>query len=316
MNIDARLDPEIRETLAAFPFTPINGNGLEKRRAEFNAMLDASLLTTNVERRTVSVPGLDGAPEINVRIHRAVDAVGDLPCLFWMHGGGLVVGNEEQDDLRFDSWCVRHNIMAVSVNYRLAPETKYPGAIHDCYAALLWVHINAASLGIDSSNIGIGGASAGAGLAAALSLVVRDRGLPNNGTISSQLLIYPMLDDRQQTVSSNWDVPIWPPSSNRFGWDAYLGDLAGENVPAYAAAARATDLSNLPPTLITVGALDGFVDEDIDYALRLNRAGVPVELHVYPGAAHGFESITPKAAVSKQATADIHAWIKKHYAHR
>jgi acetyl esterase/lipase len=111
-------------------------------------------------------------------------------------------------------------------------------------------------------------------------------------------------------------VPVWPPSSNRFGWDSYLGELSGSNVPAYAAPARAEDLSNLPPALILVGAVDGFVDEDVDFAMRLNRAEVPVELHVFPGAPHGFDGLTPKAAVSRQASAAIHAWITKHYAHR
>jgi acetyl esterase/lipase len=124
-----------------------------------------------------------------------------------------------------------------------------------------------------------------------------------------------MLDHRQTTTSSAWEVPIWPPSANTFGWGAYLGDLDRANIPAYASPALAHDLSDLPAAYVMVGALDGFVDEDIDYAMRLNRAGVDVEFHLYPGAPHGFEGLLPGAAVSKQATADIHNWIKQTYAH-
>jgi acetyl esterase/lipase len=314
-DVDDRLDADIREALAATPFPAVTLENLVTFRAErYGAPIDPALLSDQVSRRSIQIPGPEGDPEITVRIHRPVAATGPLPCMFWMHGGGMVMGTEFQDDLRFDRWCVRHNIMAISVNYRLAPETPYPGAIEDCYAALVWVHQNADELGIDPHLIGVGGASAGAGLSAALTLVARDRGLPGPA-IFSQLLIYPMLDHRQSTASSAWEVPIWPPSANTFGWAAYLGDLDRTNVPAYASPALADDLSDLPAAYVMVGALDGFVDEDIDYAMRLNRAGVDVELHLYPGAPHGFEGLLPGAAVSKQATADIHNWIKKTYAH-
>ncbi|MFT4564223.1 MAG: acetyl esterase/lipase, partial [Gammaproteobacteria bacterium] len=124
-----------------------------------------------------------------------------------------------------------------------------------------------------------------------------------------QALIYPMIDDRQITVSSQWNDPVWPPNANRFGWDSYLGDLTGDDVPYYAAAARAEDLRDLPTTFISVGALDGFSDEDIDYANRLRHAGVACELHVYPGAPHGFDSLTPNTTVARRADADIQRWL-------
>ena len=120
-----------------------------------------------------------------------------------------------------------------------------------------------------------------------------------------------MIDDRQITTSSHWQDPVWPPPANRFGWDCYLGELRGDAVPCYAAAARATNLERLPPTFISVGALDGFADEDIDYATRLRHAGVPTELHVYPGAPHGFDALTPNTAVARQARGDIEAWLAK-----
>ena len=179
----------------------------------------------------------------------------------------------------------------MSVQYRLAPETPYPGPLDDCYAGLAWVHQHADELGVDPDRIGIGGQSAGGGLAAGLALLARDRG---EVPVAFQLLIYPMLDDRQITPSSGWPDPIWPPSANTYGWTAYLGDRkGGPDVEPYAAPARATDLAGLPPTLIAVGAIDGFSDEDIDYAVRLRHAGVPVDLHVYAGAPHGFEGLAP-----------------------
>mgnify|MGYP000985372802 CR=1 FL=1 len=150
------------------------------------------------------------------------------------------------------------------------------------------------------------GGSAGGGLAAGLALLVRDR---DEFDIAFQTLICPMLDDRQITPSSGWEDPVWPPGANTFGWRAYLGDLAGLAVPAYAAAARATNLVGLPRTFISVGALDGFCDEDVDYATRLRQAGVPVELHVYPGAPHGFDAFAPNTAIAKRANRDIEEWL-------
>jgi acetyl esterase/lipase len=244
-----------------------------------------------------------------VRVHRPVDAVGDLPCVYWMHGGGLVMGTYVTDDLRFDRWCPRHNCVGVSVEYRLAPETPYPGPIEDCYAGLRWVYDHADELGVDRNRIGIGGPSAGGGLAAGLGLLARDRG---EVPLIFQLLIYPMIDDRQITRSSQWMDPIWPPAANAYGWRSYLGDrVAGPDVPIYAAAARAEDLSGLPPTLVVVGALDGFSDEDIDYAVRLRHAGVPVELHVYPGMPHGFDALLPGLPLSRRAGRDTGEWLAK-----
>ena len=241
-----------------------------------------------------------------MRLHRekSVDAL--RPAIYWMHGGGLVLGTNLIDDPRFDRWCPNLACVGASVDYELAPESAYPRPLDDCYAGLKWLHDNAASLGIDRNRIGIGGSSAGAGLAAALALLARDRGeLP----IAFQALIYPMLDDRQTTVSGQWADPVWPPVANRFGWSSYLGDLHPDEVPCYAAAARATDLTRLPPTFVSVGALDVFSDEDVDYANRLRHAGVAVELHVYPGAPHGFDSLAPDTVLARRANGDLEHWL-------
>ena len=260
-------------------------------------------LSDTVERRDHAVP--ERSP-VSVRVHRDTSASGKLPCIYWMHGGGLILGNNIGDDPRFDRWCPRLGCMGASVQYALAPESKYPGPLEDCYAGLKWLYAHAEELGVDATRIGIGGASAGAGLAAGLALLVRDRG---EMSLAFQALIYPMIDDRQITVSSGWNDPVWPPHANRYGWDSYLGGLPKDAVPYYAAAARASDLRGLPPTYISVGALDGFADEDIDYANRLRHAGVAVELHVYPGAPHGFDGLTPGTAIAKRANRDIAEWL-------
>ena len=303
------LEPDIRAALEMFPLPPINDDTLPIMRPALAA--PGPELSDRVVRSVVHAPGAAGAPDVALRLHRPKGAAGALPCLVWMHGGGLVMGVAAMDDPRFDVWCTRHNMMAVSVDYRLAPETPFPGPLDDCYAGLQYIVDHADELGIDAGRIGVGGNSAGAGLAAALALMARDRSGPN---ISSQLLIYPMIDDRQITESSSWDVPIWPASSNRFGWTSYLGDAKGtDGVSPYAAAARATDLSGLPPAIIVVGGLDGFVDEDIDFARRLNTAGVPVEFHLYPGAPHGYDAIVPTSAPAMQLALDVSRWLDRHY---
>ena len=305
----APLDPEIAGFLAALPIDIgelLGGLGDESLPSVRAAMgqMPVPELSSDVERTDHEIPG---SPGVVVRVHRPVGAPGALPCLYWMHGGGLVLGSYEGDDARFDRWSPMFGIVGVSVEYRLAPETPYPGPLDDCYAGLAWVHEHAAELGVDPDRIGIGGPSAGGNLAAGLGLLARDRGEVPFGY---QLLIYPMLDDRQITASSQWPDPIWPPSANTYGWTAYLGAAkGGPDVPAYAAPARATDLAGLPPTLIVVGAIDGFSDEDIDYAVRLRQAGVPVDLHVYAGAPHGFDGLAPGTSIARRANRDIEEWL-------
>jgi len=312
MSTEPYYDPEIRSMIEAGPrLGTVDASTLEAIRANRLLMNDAVELSDAVTRTDVTVPGPPGAPEVRLRIHRraSLPAEQPLPAIYWMHGGGYVLGSPEQDDLRFDRWCQRFDMVGVCVQYRLAPEHPYPAGIEDAYAGLKWLKAHGADLGIDTTRVGIGGPSGGGGLAAALGLVVRDRG---EFDIDYQLLIYPMIDDSQTTVSSQWDVPVWGPASNTFGWTSYLGELYGaDDIPSHAAPTRATDLSGLPPTYIMAGTLDGFVDEDIDYATRLNQAGVPVELHLYPGAPHGFEGFAPSAALSRQARSDINNWLAR-----
>jgi acetyl esterase/lipase len=308
MDVDSLLDPEIATALATLPrFSgALTNESLPKVRAQMVAMADGVALSDFVTRTDHTVE-VAGGPDVRVRVHRPAGADAALPGVLWMHGGGLVAGTHLIDDARFDRWCPQLGLVGISVDYGLAPERPYPGPLDDCYAALRWVHDHADELGVRADRIGIGGSSAGGCLAAGLALLARDRG---EVEIAFQALIYPMIDDRMVTASSAWDVPIWPPASNEFGWSAYLGDARGTDaVPAYAAAARATDLAGLPPTFICVGCLDGFVDEDIDYASRLNRAGVPTELHVYPGAPHGFDLLLPGSRLARRGRAHLEEWM-------
>jgi acetyl esterase/lipase len=259
-----------------------------------------------VERTEATVPG---DPPLPIRVHRPRGVEGALPCIFSIHGGGYVMGDYEMEDTLFNALCPKLGVVGLSIEYRLAPETAYPGPLEDCYRGLEWAFAHVTELGIDPTRVGIHGVSAGGGLAAALALLVRDRG---ELQLAFQVLDSPMLDDRQITASSRRDdLPVWTKPSNRFGWQSYLGDLYGtDDVPYTAAPARAIDLSGLPPTLVSIGALDGFRDESTDYAARLTDAGVATELHVYPGACHGFTAV-PDAAVSRQAARDRDEWLAR-----
>lgn len=312
MDAVALLDPEIAAALAGMPtFDGFAFDDLPALRAQREAMVAQLPLSDAVERRDLTVPGPAGAPDVVIRVHRPKGAAGLLPALYHMHGGGYVFGSRAMDDLRFDRWCPALGCVGISVEYRLAPETPYPGPLEDCYAALHWVIDHAPELGIDRDRLGIGGASAGGGLAAGLALLVRDRA---EFQIAFQLLIYPMIDDRMVTPSSSWEVPVWTPRSNQAGWRAYLGPRFGREVPSYAAAARATDLAGLPPAYVMVGALDGFLDEDVDYAVRLARAGVPTDLRVYAGAPHGFDGLTPGTRLARLARRDMEEWLGRQFA--
>lgn len=309
MDFITTLDPELALGLESIPIPdPINWQDLPSTRAALEEMmttLTADLADSpDVIKEDRIVPGPEGAPEVPIRLYRPRGAATPLPCLFWVHGGGMVLGTIEGDDYPMQNLVETISCLVVSVEYRLAPEHPFPAPLEDCYAALRWTYQHSAELGVDQSWIAVGGGSAGGGLAAGLALLARDRG---EAPIAFQWLIYPMLDDRNITPSSRaiTDPRTWNRESNLNGWRAYLGTEPGSaDVSPYAGPARATDLSNLPPTYIQVGSRDLFLDEDVEYAQRLARAGVPVELHVYPGAFHGSELFVPAAALSQRMLTD------------
>ncbi|MDZ7675396.1 MAG: alpha/beta hydrolase [Acidimicrobiales bacterium] len=304
MELDQHLDPEVAAVVADFPELKLDESMLPAVRSR--PLAPPPELSGAVQRDDHVIPG---DPDVLVRVHRAVDATGPRAAVVSIHGGGLVTGSYEGDDLLFDRWCSSLDVVGIAVEYRLAPENPYPAALDDCDAALAWVHEHADELGVDRTRVGVRGVSAGGGLAAALALRVRDRG---ESSVAFQLLDCPMLDDRQITPSSQLDgLPIWSRESNAFGWRSYLGDLHGtDDVPDTAAPARATDLRGLPPAYVSVGSADGFRDEDIDYALRLNQAGVPCELHVHPGAPHGYH-LAASSQVARRSFRDATAWLAR-----
>ena len=246
------------------------------------------------------MPGPKGAPPVSLRVLQPAGLKTAAPALLWMHGGGLIFGTPEQDDRTNLAFVRELGLTVAAVRYRLAPGNPAPAAVEDAYAALHGLVGRATDLHIDIERVAIGGASAGGGIAAALALLAHDRAEVRPGF---QLLIYPMLDDRTTTRTelNNLNVRMWTPKSNRYGWSSYLGDaVGGPDVSPYAAAARREDLTGLAPAWIGVGTLDLFHDEDVEYARRLGDSGVPCELHLVPGAFHGFDAVFPKAGISQQ----------------
>lgn len=301
MNTIDLVDPELRPFLQLWPELVLTTESLADIRS-YRAPLP-EIDTSGVALRALAIPNSSGAPDIPLLVYTPESAA-PRPAIFHMHGGGFVLGAAQ--DLSPIHYALARDLgcAIVSVDYRLAPETSFPGNIEDCYQALAWTFANASAEGIDATRIGVMGESAGGGLAAALALLARDR---SDYRLAFQSLIYPMLDDRTGTVGDPHPTAgefIWSAAHNRFGWAALLGQAAGtDGVSSYAAAARAEQLAGLPPTFIGTGSLDLFVEEDMDYARRLMRAGVAVELHVYPGAYHAFD-IATDAGIAVKARRD------------
>ncbi|MBP9144093.1 MAG: alpha/beta hydrolase [Thermoanaerobaculia bacterium] len=264
--------------------------------------------------------GAGRASELRLWIVDPLPLEKNKPVLLHMHGGGFMMTDPmwmpRIQTIATDCQCV-----VVSVDYRLAPETRYPGALEDNYAALQWVHAHAAELGIDRSRIAVGGESAGGGLAANLAIHAREHNGRNELPILFQLLIYPQLDDR--TGSPHPSPPVnpaigqfmWPASANRLAWSSLLGVPAGSSqVPTAAVPARVASVAGLPPAWIGVGSIDLFVEEDMEYARRLVHAGIATELLVVPGAFHGFDVLVPDAEASKRFTASWKSALRKAFA--
>lgn len=291
----SRVDPQLLPTLKAL--TASSGKRVERSistmpavRAAFResflkrvAPVPNDLQSVHVEERLL--PGPPGAPKVRALIYRSETGSDERPALLDIHGGSYVLGFPEMNDLRNRMLAKHFGAVIVSVDYRLAPESPFPAALDDSYAALRWLASAAKELGVDPDNIAISGDSAGGGIAASLALLARDRGeIP----LKAQILIYPNVDDRPYTVLDRSCAPGTGAPSNPTA-TMYLGKQADQNVSAYAFAARAESLAGVAPAFIAVGDVDGLVEQDIAYARRLIQAGVPTELHVYPGAFHGFD---------------------------
>jgi acetyl esterase/lipase len=318
-------DAELALFLAAMPPMGLGEMTLEMLPAMRQARASAFPEVTDDDLRrggayevtTRSVPGMlrpAGAPGISLLICLPAgrrDPATAVPALYHIHGGGMIMGTNRIGILGMMDLAAPLGLAVVSVEYRLAPETPHPGPVEDCYAGLAWTAAHAAELGIDPDRIIVGGASAGGGLSAAVALLARDRGGP---ALAGQLLLCPMLDDRNDTMSSLQmaGLGIWDHAANNLGWTALLGDAkGGPDVSPYAAPARAADLAGLQPAFIDVGSAETFRDEDVAYATRIWQAGGVAELHVWPGGFHGFTGLAPDAAVSRVAIAAPGAWLRR-----
>jgi acetyl esterase/lipase len=294
--IDPELRPPLDQLLEALPggFNAIPD--ITARRAALDQLAVELPPNENVAIADQAVPGPEGEPEITVRIYRPVNVPGPRPGIYYIHGGGMVLGTAAREDASAARYCEQVGATVVSVEYRLAPEHPHPAPVEDCYAGLVWMARHAEELDIDLNRLAIYGASAGGGLTIATALLARDRGFP---AVRFQMPIYPMIDHQNETPSSYeiTDVGIWDRSGNIEAWRWYLGEGKADQ---YAAPVLAEDLTGLPPAYIDVGTVDLFRDEDITFAMRLMAAGVPTELHVWPGAYHGAENFAPDAALSRR----------------
>jgi acetyl esterase len=296
-------DPELLATIEMLPDRTVEVSLAESRQAitELFASLIGDIDSTGVHLSEDHAPGAAGPIPLRVftpDVRKARGAIYDI------HGGGFTVGTAAMNDAANIAMARALGAVVVSVDYRLAPENPFPAPLDDCYAGLVWLAEHADRLGVDADAIAIHGVSAGGGLCAALALLARDRGGP---PIVFQYLGVPELDDRLGTTSmqSFTDTPLWNLPSAEKSWDAYLGAGArgGADVSPYAAPARATDLSGLPPAYISAMQFDPLRDEDIAYAQALLAAGVTVELHLFPGTFHG-SMLAAHAAVSKREAAE------------
>jgi acetyl esterase/lipase len=300
-SINDRIDPESKlgldALLKAIPGGFKSIPNIVKRRVVTNQLFTGPTQVNNeVNIAEYKIPGLNKAPAILLRVVTPKNGKDSNPAIYDIHGGGMIMGDIKSGETSAVSFALKFNAVVVSVEYRLAPENPYPAAVEDCYAGLVWMANNAKMLKIDPEHIAVFGGSAGGGLTLATSLMARDKNFPK---ICFQMAMYPMIDDRNVTVSSQevTNVGIWDRSSNLEAWKWYLG---GKKADAYAAPARAVNLKGLPPTFMDVGEADLFRDEDIEFAARLIKAGVTTEFHLYPGAFHASEMFSPNAKLSKR----------------
>ncbi|SNQ49711.1 Acetyl esterase/lipase [Frankia canadensis] len=314
-------DGELAAVLDAFVSAgapEITLDALEAMRASSGALIAHEDLTRAgaAETHEITVAGPPDAPDVTLLVCRpagsaAGAAAAAMPLVYFMHGGGMMLGDRRLGFGAVVDWCLELGLVAVSVEYRLAPEHSYPAPVEDCYAGLRWVVEQAAELGADPRRIVIAGASAGGGLAASLAHLVRDRGGP---ALLGQLLMCPMLDDRNDSYSTLQmaGTGVWKRSDNQLGWQALLGERRGRpDVPPYAAAARATDHTGLPATFLDVGSAETFRDEGVAYANRIWQAGGQAELHVWPGGFHGFDLLAPHTTLARRAGAARLDWLRR-----
>ncbi|MFE6286208.1 alpha/beta hydrolase [Streptomyces sp. NPDC057877] len=305
------LDPELRDLLTDMPLmSQLTPELLAQLRQYPSTPVESLLEHRQVDRREITVPARDGAA-IPLTVLSPAGRTAAAPCVYWMHGGGMVMGDRfSQLDIPLE-WLDEFGAVVVSVDYRLAPEATGTTLVDDCHAGLLWIAAHATELGIDPTRIVVAGASAGGGLAAGVTLLARDLGTP---AIAAQMLICPMLDHRNTSTSSrqySGEPGVWTREMNEFGWRSVLGDRTDAEVSAYVSPSLADDLSGLPTTYVDTGSAEVFRDEDTDYATRVWAAGGQAELHVWAGGFHGFDALYPQAHISATARRTRTDWLAR-----
>jgi acetyl esterase/lipase len=307
------LDCELQTLLAEMPLmTQLNNEILAQLRTLPSTPIESILESHAAHHREVTVTSQDGA-EIPLSIFSPVapNRLNTAPCIYWIHGGGMVMGDRFSNIEIPLEWLDQFGAVVISVDYRLAPEFSGTTLVDDGYAGLLWVADHAEDLGIDPDRIIIAGISAGGGLAAGVALMARDRNMP---TLAAQLLICPMLDHQNVTSSSQQyagDPGVWTREMNEFGWKSVLGELAGAEIPAYISPAVAGDLSGLPTTYIDAGSAEVFRDEDVNYASKIWAASGQAELHIWAGGFHAFDALFPQAMISSAARSARNSWLAR-----
>jgi len=299
-------DPELAHIV---PLLPVESDwsDLDAARAQMAALVENMPAQREIGEDQVRcedrvIPGPSDAPKLQVRIYTPVGDTEARPGVVYIHGGGFCFGSVEFEHQGALAVALAANAVVVSVEYRLAPEHPFPAGIEDCYAALVWLASEAPRLGVDADRVAVMGQSAGGGLSAGLALMTRDRRGPK---LCLQVLGIPELDHRLETPSMREfvDTPLWNRPNAIMSWRCYLGESPGEVSP-YASPSIAPDLAGLPPAYVSTMEFDPLRDEGIEYALRLLQAGVPVELHQYPGTFHG-SALIPGADVSRRAQAEM-----------
>lgn len=302
----AQVPPAYRSPMLFLPLSVTNRAALR--------LLREGLASTDVRegiRHDVRrIPATNDGPSVSVHTYQRPDRIRPSGALLWVHGGGFIAGDVAGGHAFCSRVADETGVLVVAVEYRLAPEHPFPAALDDCYAGLCWVHEQADVLGVDHGRIAVGGESAGGGLAACLAQKAHDRG---DVPVCAQILVYPMLDDRTVLrADQTGGQLVWTAASNRYGWTSYLGRPPHADAPPpYAAAARRENLAGLPPAWIGIGTLDLFHREDVDYAHRLQAAGVDCDLLVVPGMYHGMDALThavepdPMAVFDRLRTAAI-----------
>ncbi|RKT87803.1 Acetyl esterase/lipase [Saccharopolyspora antimicrobica] len=301
-------DPEIAAVLGPPDGTPpeYTAETLPELRRAMASMFPTAADVIGDRPVEVAEHTAGGGIAITVLSPRGLDH--PVPALYNIHGGGMMLGNRDMDNQRLVDLVLELGVVAVNVEYRLAPEHPHPAPVEDCYAGLVWTAAHAAELNIDPARIVVMGGSAGGGLSAGVALLARDRGGP---ALAGQLLLCPMIDDTNTTVASHQyrGLGPWPQETNIAGWSALVGDAA--EVSPYAAPSRAADLSNLPHAFIEVGSAEGFRDEDVEYARRIWATGGRAELHVWSGGCHGFDIYAPAAEITRAALAARLSWLRR-----